>query len=219
MRRTNLAPLRRSKSSWVSSCETWPVEPSISDRPASPVHAVSKGLTVRVLRADETAWLREQMVALWGSPVVLSRGRTHDASRLSALICEAGGETVGLATYDVRDGDCELVTIDAFTRGRGIGTMLLDAVIQAARQHGCRRLWLITSNDNLSALRFYQRRGLQLVALHRGAIDEARRVKPEIPLVGDEGIPIHDELELELQLEGDDAAKYRGAGRASHQGR
>jgi ribosomal protein S18 acetylase RimI-like enzyme len=142
------------------------------------------------------------MVALWGSPIVVSRGRAHDASRLSALICEAAGETVGLATYDVCDEDCELVTIDAFTRGRGVGTMLLDAVIQMARQQGCRRLWLITSNDNLSALRFYQRRGLRLLALHRGAIDEARRIKPEIPLVGDEGIPIHDELELELQLDG-----------------
>jgi hypothetical protein len=58
---------------------------------------------------------------------------------------------------------------------------------------------------------------LQLVALHRGAIDEARRVKPEIPLVGDDGIPIHDELELEFQLDRDDPATYRAAGRASHQ--
>jgi N-acetylglutamate synthase-like GNAT family acetyltransferase len=156
------------------------------------------------------------MVALWGSPIVLSRGRAHDASELSALICEAAGETVGLATYDIRDGDCELVTIDAFTRGRGIGTMLLDAVIQAARRQGRRRLWLITSNDNLSALRFYQRRGLRLIAVHRGAIDEARRVKPEIPLVGDDGIPIHDELELEFQLDRNDPAKYPEAGRAPH---
>jgi ribosomal protein S18 acetylase RimI-like enzyme len=142
------------------------------------------------------------MTALWGSPIVFSRGRVHDASRLAALVCEATREIVGLATYDIRDAECELVTIDAFTRGRGVGTMLLDAVIQAAKQNSCRRLWLITSNDNLSALRFYQRRGLRLLALHRGAIDEARRIKPEIPLVGDEGIPIHDELELELQLDG-----------------
>jgi ribosomal protein S18 acetylase RimI-like enzyme len=145
------------------------------------------------------------MIALWGSPIVLSRGRAHDASCLAALVCEAEGEMVGLATYDIREGDCELVTIDALTRGQGVGTKLLEAAIRAARQSNCRRLWLITSNDNLSALRFYQRRGLRLIAVHRGAIDEARRVKPEIPLTGHDGIAIHDELELEVQLDTDES--------------
>jgi hypothetical protein len=85
---------------------------------------------------------------------------------------------------------------------------LLAAVVEEAKRQDCERLWLITSNDNLRALRFYQRRGLRLVAVHRGAIDHARSIKPEIPLVGEHGIPIHDELELELALgpEGDPPA-------------
>jgi len=77
---------------------------------------------------------------------------------------------------------------------------LLEAVARNAAAKGCRRLWLITTNDNVDALRFYQRRGLRLVAVHRGAVDRARLVKPQIPDVGSFGIAVHDEIELELEL-------------------
>lgn len=77
---------------------------------------------------------------------------------------------------------------------------LLDALLEAARRGGCRRLWLITTNDNLNALRFYQRRGWRLVAVHAGAVDEARKVKPQISVIGEDGIPIHDEIELEFPI-------------------
>jgi hypothetical protein len=48
---------------------------------------------------------------------------------------------------------------------------------------------------------FYQRRGFCLVCVHRGAVDQSRaNLKPEIPLVGNYGIPLRDELDLEKQL-------------------
>lgn len=155
---------------------------------------------VRALTADDRAWLEQRLVALWGSTEVVSRGLVHDAASLRGFVCVANDEIVGLATYDVRGEQCELVTLDAFTEGQGVGSLLLQTVIDAADAQGCRRLWLITSNDNLHALGFYQRRGLRLIAVHRGAIDQARRLKPEIPVVGHDGIPIHDELELEIRL-------------------
>jgi len=84
--------------------------------------------------------------------------------------------------------------------GVGAGTALIEAVGQLARQQGCTRLWVITTNDNVDALRFYQRRGFCLVAVHRGAVDRSRaRLKPEIPAVGAYGIPLRDEIELEKQ--------------------
>ena len=138
----------------------------------------------------------------WGSPEIVSRGEVHDASRSPALICATDGRIVGLATYEITGDQCELLTLDAFDRGRGIGSRLLEAVIDLARNKGCRRVWLVPSNDNLDAVRFYQRRGLRLVAVHSGAIDEARTIKPAIPLVGNYGSPIRDELELELRLDG-----------------
>jgi GNAT superfamily N-acetyltransferase len=135
-----------------------------------------------------------------GATEVVSRGRVHDASALPALVCEVEGSLGGLATYEVRGDECELVTIDAFVSGRGVGTALIGAVADEARRRACRRLWLVTTNDNLSALRFYQRRGMRIVAVHPGAVDAARRLKPSIPLVGQDGIAIRDERELELVL-------------------
>ena len=132
---------------------------------------------------------------------IVSRGRLHEASKLWALVCQAGERRVGLVKFDIRDRHCELVTLEAFTQGRGIGSALLAAVVAKATRRGCRRVWLIISNDNLQALRFYQRRGMRLAALHRGAIDEARRIKNEIPPIGKHDTPIHDELELELHLD------------------
>lgn len=161
----------------------------------------TEGLRVRGLGPADRSWLKGELIRLWGSTTVVSRGREHDADGLGGFACEAGARTVGLATYEVRGGECELVTLDAFHEGQGIGSVLLEAVAVAARHSGCRRLWLITSNDNLRALRFYQRRWLRLVAVYAGAIDEARLIKPEIPKIGGHGIPIHDELELELPLQ------------------
>ena len=161
---------------------------------------MSVRLRVRPLGQDERPWLEQNLTRLWGSPQVVSRRRIHNAARLPALVCIADGDIVGLATFDLRDGQCELVTLDAFTEGRGIGSALLAAVADEARRRRCTRLWLITTNDNLRALGFYQRRGLRLVAVHRGAVDAARQLKPTIPLLGINGIPIHDELELELPL-------------------
>ena len=85
---------------------------------------------------------------------------------------------------------CEIVTLDSLIEGQGIGTTLIEAVKAAAEAAGCRRLWLVTTNDNLHTLGFYQKRGFRLVAVHPGAVDAERRLKPEIPLIGNDGIPI-----------------------------
>jgi hypothetical protein len=63
------------------------------------------------------------------------------------------------------------------------------------------RLWLVTTNDNVDALRFYQRRGFRLAELRPEAVTLSRRaLKPEIPMVGAHGIELRDELELDLEL-------------------
>ena len=110
----------------------------------------------------------------------------------------AGGDKVGLLTYEILDAECEIVTLDSVRPGAGVGSALVQAVNTAARRAGCRRLWLVTTNDNLHALGFYQRRGFAIVAVHRDAVEQARRIKPQIPRVGQRGIPIRDELELEM---------------------
>lgn len=152
---------------------------------------------MRALTEADRAWLRAEAPRLFGAQVVISRGVAHPVAELDGFLAE--GE--GLATYRCEGDECELVTIDAFTPLQGVGTRLLQAVEEAARARGCRRLWLITTNDNLEALRFYQRRGYRLSALYAGAVDDVSRLlKPQIPTLGNFGIPLRDELELEKQL-------------------
>ena len=156
-------------------------------------------MIVRPLREGDREWVRETLRQLWGETVV-SRGAVHDPTALPGFVAEEGGDRVGLLTYRVDGADCEVVTIDAFPEGAGAGTALLDAAARAARDAGCGRVWLITTNDNLRALRFYQRRGFRLVAVHPDALERSRELKPSIPEIGLDGIPLRDELELELTL-------------------
>lgn len=100
-------------------------------------------------------------------------------------------------TYEIKDRECQIVSLDSKQENQGIGTALVNCVVQAAREKGCLRVWLITTNDNTRAMRFYQRRGFNLVALHFDAVNVSRELKPEIPLRGWDGIPIrHEEFEL-----------------------
>ena len=156
-------------------------------------------MRVRALGEADREWATGKLRELWGEGVV-SRGRLLDATVLPGFVAEGEGEPAGLLTYRIDGGDCEVVTINAFPRGAGAGTALMEAVAVAARDAGCRRVWLITTNDNLRALRFYQRRGFRLAALHRDALARSRELKPSIPEVGLDGIPLRDELELELTL-------------------
>ncbi len=112
------------------------------------------------------------------------------------LVAEAGGTLIGLLVYDPRPAECELVALFAAVRGTGIGSSLVAALRERVPD---RPIWVVTTNDNLDALRFYQRRGFRLRALRAGAVDEARRtIKPAIAEIGEHGIPIRDELELIL---------------------
>ena len=144
----------------------------------------------------------------YGSTRLATAGRLHDAALLPGFAAlDAGGRFLGATTYAIEPAlvapACEVVTLDAVTPGArlGVGRALLDAVGTAARESGCRRLWLVMTNDHTAALRFYQRLGWRLSALHPGAADEARRtLKPELPAYGMDGIPIRDEWELEFPL-------------------
>jgi ribosomal protein S18 acetylase RimI-like enzyme len=147
-------------------------------------------------RARVDAFLEER------SAVHVARlGELVDARDHPALVAEEQGRLVGVLTY-VIDGDrCEVLTLHAAEQRRGIGRALMQKVQRIGGAAGCNALWLITTNDNLDALRFYQQRGFRLAKLHAGAVDESRRtLKPEIPVKGEYGIFIHDELELIKEL-------------------
>ena len=137
----------------------------------------------------------------WGGDFVVIHGTIYRPEELQGFIALDMVEWVGLVTYTFAGGECEIVSLDSLQAGQGIGSRLIDSVAGEARKAGCQRVFLITTNDNLEALGFYQKRGFELVEVDRGAVDRSRKIKPGIPLIGMHGIPLRDEIELEMALE------------------
>jgi GNAT superfamily N-acetyltransferase len=158
-------------------------------------------MEARELTIADRAWAGRLVCEHFGSPRIVSRGVLHDARRLPGVIAEADGTPVGLLQYQLEERQLEVVVLIAARRGRGVGRLLLRAAERIARSHGCRRLWLITTNDNRAAIGFYRAAGWREVARHRGAVREARSLKPGIPELAADGTPIEDELEFELLLQ------------------
>lgn len=156
--------------------------------------------SVRDLRADDGDWVIGLLTKRWGSARIVTRGRLHHADKLPGFVVESEDELIGLVTYRIDGTECEIISLDSLVERQGVGVRLLSRVREVAVEAGCNRLWLITTNDNIPAQRFYQKRGFRLVAVHKNAIDHARKLKPEIPGVGQNGIPIRDEIELEMLL-------------------
>ncbi|MFD1674360.1 GNAT family N-acetyltransferase [Alicyclobacillus fodiniaquatilis] len=140
------------------------------------------------------------MVKCVGGEIIVSKGKKYHFQNLESVIAWIDGVRVGAATYRLCTDECELISMNTTVEGAGIGTILISFVEQTVRQTGIHRIWLITSNDNLDALRFYQRRGYRITAVYPNAIDEARKIKNTIPTVGYYDIPIHDEIELKKLL-------------------
>ena len=157
-------------------------------------------VTVRQIAAEDKKWIVDLLTEWWSSPTVVSRGRRHHADKLPGFIAEQDNRPAGLVTYNIDGKNCEIVTMNSLVENIGIGSALVDSVRRAARRVECARLWLITTNDNTAAMRFYQKRGFILAAIYRNSVEQLRRLKPGIPNTGNDGIPIRDEIEFEFSL-------------------
>jgi ribosomal protein S18 acetylase RimI-like enzyme len=150
-------------------------------------------MLIRSFDESDLAWA-EELIGAFGGRLQARLGSLVDALACPGLVAEHDGERVGIVTFDVDDGDVEVVYLEVTKPRTNVGTALLDAV---QRQTGARRLWLVTTNDNVDALRFYQRRGFRISEVHVGAVEASRRsLKPSLPETGHHGIPIRDEIVL-----------------------
>ena len=161
---------------------------------------MESNISVRSFGNEDKQWAHNIWIKAWNADHVVSVGRVHYLFELRGFVAESNAERVGLLTYKVDDRQLEIVTLDSLMEGVGIGTALVDHIIEDARKKKCNRVWLITTNDNMDALRFYQRRGFVIQKINRGAIEESRKLKPSIPQVGNHGIPIRDEIVMEYML-------------------
>lgn len=155
-------------------------------------------IKVKVASQEEKNKLRETIIKDWGSDVIVAKGRVYNTFELPWIIAKDDEKILGFAVYSIENNECELVLLESLSQNKGIGSKLLNKTIEIAKVNGCRRISLITTNDNVDAIKFYQKHGFKLVAIYKGAVNEARQTKPQIPLIGNYDIPIEDEIEFEL---------------------
>ena len=154
-----------------------------------------------IVEAD-ISWVEDTVSEYFGSPRVVSRGKLHRVRELPGYIAREDANQIGMVQYLITGDECEIIVLISTEPHRGVGRALIDRVRQRAMSEGCRRIWLITTNDNREAIHFYSSLGWKQKAIHRGAVRKSRKLKPEIPEFGSDGTPIEDEIEFELILEG-----------------
>jgi GNAT superfamily N-acetyltransferase len=152
------------------------------------------------IRNEDSSLIASFISDSWGSPMSVSKGRIFNTTDLPGFIQKRDEKTIGLVTYNIDKNDCEIVTLDSKLNNRGLATQLINKVVGKAKNNGCKRVWLITTNDNTNAIRFYQKRGFEWVGFYRNSMDDSRKLKPEIPEFGDDDIPIKHEIEFELRI-------------------
>lgn len=154
---------------------------------------------IQNIKDNDRDWIREYTIQKWHSEFCFPHGEKYYPDKLPEFIAIKDNKKAGLLTYNINKDECEIVTLNSDFPSLGIGNALIEAAKNVALEKKCRRIWLTTTNDNLNGLRFYQKRGFKLVKIYRNTIEYARKLKP-IPLIGDNGIPLRDEIELEIIL-------------------
>ena len=152
-----------------------------------------------LIHADRE-WMQQKIIEEWGAEIIVVHGDVFRPAELPGFAACRGKQIVGLLTYRVDGDEFEIMTLNSWRAGLGVGTALIETVRQLAIWQKCRRLYLVTTNDNTRALRFYQMCGFTLSVVRLNVIEKSRRIKPEIPPTGEDGIPIRDELELAIIL-------------------
>ena len=155
---------------------------------------------IKPVLENDREWVFEFIKKRWGDERIVYQGKVFYPHKLPGFIAYLGKEKIGLITYKINNKVFWIITIDSLVEKKGVGTALIEAVKKQAKEKGGKKIKLITTNDNLDALRFYQKRGFRLKKIYPNAVDKSRLIKPSIPKIGDYGIPLKDEIELELVL-------------------
>lgn len=150
-------------------------------------------------RSQVTAFISEH----WLSTKMIIRGAIIDMTQVDGIVVYDNEKIVGLLTYVITDHTCEITSLNSLSEKQGIGTSLIQHIIAIAHQKQCKRIIVVTTNDNIQAIRFYQRRGFDMARFYHNALDISRKLKPEIPLIGENDIPLQHEIEFEYSLEKD----------------
>lgn len=170
------------------------------------------GLDVRDFEPDDHAWARRLIAEHQGGDHRVARlGELLDPLAHEGIVAELDGRPIGLLTVHETDRGLEVLSLHSESPGIGAGTRLLETALRVAAASNAPRLWLVTTNDNIDAIRWYLRRGMTVAAVHAGAVDRDREtLKPGLPATNPTtGISIRDLVELELPIGDGEALRFR----------
>ena len=164
------------------------------------MHKRKKMFSITRISDKTRPFINSQIAESWSGPYIVSRGIIHDTRTTPGFVALDNNEVIGYALYIIENNECEITVLESIHENQGVGSELINEILQEAKTTDCRRVWLITTNDNMHAIRYYQRFGFSLRAVHIDSMAEARKLKPQIPLTGNDGIPIAHEFEFEILL-------------------
>lgn len=159
-----------------------------------------KDITIRLTTPNDAEFVANLMEKHWGGEPLVIRAKNYYPSKLDGMIASNSEEVIGFLFYEIQGTTLEIIVFEVFDKFQGIGTQLLERLKLIAKEKGCNRIYLMTNNDNLDALRFYQRRGFHICGIHLDSVKESRKMKHGIPMTDEYGIPLRDEIDLELIL-------------------
>ena len=157
-------------------------------------------MELRKIDRENRERVNDFIVRQWFTLQMVVHGESIDLGKAEGCYACEDDEIIGLITYRITGNEMEILSLDSLRENKGTGTALLQQALSDARNSGLVRVSLITTNDNLHALKYYQKRGFDMIRFYHNAVDEARKTKPEIPLIGMDGIPLKHEIELEYNL-------------------
>lgn len=159
---------------------------------------IKNNLKIRSVTPDDAKWIKEIMDGSWGGLPLIIRGKKYYPT--DGIVAENESGVAGFLFYEIQNTNCEIVVFEIFDKFKGTGTVMLNRFLELAKNKQCKRIHLMTTNDNLDALRFYQRRGFTICGIHLDSIKVSRKMKPAIGMIGDYDIPMRDEIDLERMI-------------------
>lgn len=155
---------------------------------------------VKNIGLEERKKINNFILKRWFSLEMILRGKIVDLKNINGFYIEDKNNIIGLITYRIIDFSLEIISLDSVYENRGIGSLLINKVKDFAAECNLKNIIVMTTNDNLRALDFYQKRGFILNKVFFDSIQQARKLKPEIPIKNENGIFIRDEVELKFSL-------------------
>ena len=155
---------------------------------------------VKDIVLEERKKINNFILKRWLSLRMILRGKIVDLKNIDGFYIEDKNNIIAVITYRIVGFSLEIISLDSVYENKRIGSLLINKIKAFANECNLKNIIVITRNDNLRALGFYQKKGFILNKVFFDSIKQACKLKPEIPIKNKNGILIRDEIELKLSL-------------------